>query len=122
MRRRVTSCFVAVDDKGEVAGFYTLAAASLPVDQLSAEREKRLPRYPVLPAVLLGRLAVSMAHQGKRLGAALIADALIRATQSEVMVYAMIVDAKDDQATRFYTNLAFEPSRDNPRRLFRTLR
>jgi GNAT superfamily N-acetyltransferase len=121
VRRRVASCFVVVDDKEEVAGFYTLAATSLPVDQLSAERARRLPRYPVVPAVLLGRLAVSLAHRGVGLGAALVADAIQRATRSEAMAYAMIVDAKDDAAARFYAHLAFQPTRSDPRRLLRTL-
>ena len=121
MRRRVASCFVAVDEIGTVAGFFTLAATSLPMDQLSAERAARLPRYPVVPAVLLGRLAVASAHQGRQLGGALVADAIQRASRSEVMAYAMIVDAKDDSAARFYANLAFEPSRDDPRRLMRAL-
>lgn len=121
MRRRVTLCFVAVDENEKVAGFYTLAATSLPVDHLPAERAKRLPRYPVVPAVLLGRLAVALAHQGRQLGAALVADAILRATRSEVMAYAMIVDAKDASAARFYAHLAFEPSRDNPLRLLRRL-
>lgn len=121
VRRRVTSCFVAVDDKEEVAGFYTLAATSLPADELSAERARRLPRYPVVPAVLLGRLAVSRAHRGMGLGAALVADAIQRASRSEAMAYAMIVDAKDDPAARFYAHLAFEPTCSDPRRLLRTL-
>jgi hypothetical protein len=44
-----------------------------------------------------------------------------RATRSEVMVYAMVVDAKDDAAARFYSHIAFEPSRSDPLRLLRTL-
>ena len=121
MRRRVTSCFVAVDQDEEVAGFFTLAATSLPVDQLSAERAKRLPRYPVIPAVLLGRLAVALAHQGRQLGGALVADAILRASRSEVMAYAMIVDAKDDSAARFYAHLGFERLGDDTRRQLRPL-
>lgn len=121
MRRRVTSCFVAVDQDEEVAGFFTLAATSLPVDQLSAERAKRLPRYPVVPAVLLGRLAVALAHQGRQLGGALVADAILRASRSEVMAYAMIVDAKDDSAARFYAHLGFERLGDDTRRQLRSL-
>lgn len=121
MRRRVTSCFVAVDQDEEVAGFFTLAATSLPVDQLSAERAKRLPRYPVVPAVLLGRLAVALAHQGRQLGGALVADAILRASRSEVMAYAMIVDAKDDSAARFYAHLGFERLGDDTRRQLRPL-
>jgi predicted N-acetyltransferase YhbS len=101
MRRRIASCFVAIDNSGAIAGFYTIAASSLVLDALPADQIKRLPRYPTVPAVLLGRLAVAKAHQGQRLGAALVADALLRATRTDVMAYAMIVDAKDEAAARF---------------------
>ena len=121
MRRRVASCFVAVDSEGGIAGYYTIAATSLILDTLSAEHIKRLPRYPSIPAVLLGRLAVAQAHQGKRLGGALVADALLRATRAEVMAYAMVVDAKDGQAVRFYEHLGFERLGDDRRRLIRSL-
>ncbi len=107
MRRRVASCFVAVDEAGAIAGFYTIAASSLVLDLLPADEAKRLPRYPVIPAVLLGRLAIAKAHQGKRLGAALVADALLRGARTEVMAYAMIVDAHDEPAARFYEHLGF---------------
>lgn len=121
MRRRVASCFVALDENDEVAGYYTLAATSLVFDQLSEERAKRLPRYPAVPAVLLGRLAVALTHQGRRLGGALVADALLRASRSEVMAFAMVVDAKDAAAARFYAHLGFEALADNPGRLLRAL-
>ena len=121
MRRRVTSCFVAVDVADAVAGFYTLAATSLVLDELSADHAIRLPHYPAIPAVLLGRLAVALSHQGKRLGGALVADALLRATRSEVMAYAMVVDAKDEPAARFYAHLGFERLGDDKRRLIRAL-
>ena len=121
MRRRVASCFVAVDDEGEIAGFYSLAATSVALDQLPAEWSKRLPRYPVVPAVLLARLAVAKRHQGRGLGGLLVADALLRASQSEVMAYGLVVDAKDEAAARFYAHLGFEPVDDEPRRLLRAL-
>ena len=121
MRRRVASCFVAVDAAGAVAGFYTIAASSLVLDLLPAEQAKRLPRYPTVPAVILGRLAVGQAHQGKRLGGALVADALLRATRAEIMAYAMIDDAKDDAAVRFYEHLGFMRLGDDQRRLIRAL-
>lgn len=121
MRRRVSSCFVAVTDDGSVAGFYTIAATSLVFDRLSPERAKRLPRYPSVPAVLLGRLAVALDHQGKRLGGALVADALLRASRAEVMAYAMVVDAKDDQAARFYAHFGFAALADERLRLIRAL-
>jgi GNAT superfamily N-acetyltransferase len=64
---------------------------------------------------------VAEAHQGKRLGGALVADALLRASRSEGMAYAMVVDAKHNAAARFYTHLGFEPLLDNPQRLIRPL-
>ncbi len=121
VRRRVASCFVAVDGTGSIAGFYTIAATSLVLDLLPAEQRKRLPRYPTVPAVLLGRLAVAQAHQGKRLGGALVTDALLRASRAEIMAYAMVVDAKDDPAVRFYEHLGIERLADDERRLIRAL-
>ncbi|MEG3149206.1 GNAT family N-acetyltransferase [Sphingomonas sp. ZT3P38] len=121
MRRRVASCFVAVDDDGTTAGFYTIAATSLVLDLIPAERAIHLPRYPSIPAVLLGRLAVALTHQGKRLGGALVADALLRARRAEVMAFTMVVEAKDDPAERFYQHLGFESLETNRRMLIRPL-
>ena len=122
VRRRIAACFVAVADDREIAGFYTLAATSLALDRLSPERAKKLPRYPVVPAILLGRLAVARAHQGKRLGGALVADALIRSARAEIVGHMMVVDAIDDAAAGFYAYLGFEPLVDDPRRLIRPIR
>jgi GNAT superfamily N-acetyltransferase len=122
VRRRIAACFVAIADGGEVAGFYTLAATSLAFDRLPPERAKKLPRYPVVPAILLGRLAVAKAYQGKRLGGALVADALIRSGRAEIAGHMMIVDAIDDAAARFYAHLGFERLADDPRRLIRPIR
>ena len=121
MRRRVASCFVAVDLTGQVAGYYTLSASSIVMDLLPAEQRQRLPKYPAVPAVLLGRLAVSQCNHGMQLGGALVADALLRATRSDVMIYAMIVDAEDDQAALFYEHLGFERLGDAQHRLIRAL-
>jgi GNAT superfamily N-acetyltransferase len=79
IRRHVANCFVAVESEiGNVAAWYTMAAASLPLADLPVEETKRLPRYPIVPAVLIGRLAVDERFQGRGLGAALLADAAIR--------------------------------------------
>ena len=70
---------------------------------------------------MLGRLAVAQAHQGKRLGGALVADAILRATRAEVMAHAMVVDAKDEAAALFYQHLGFTRLGDDGRRLIRAL-
>ncbi len=108
IKRRVATCFVAINtETQEIAGFYTLTATSVALQVLSPEIVKKLPRYPVVPAALLGRLAIAQKTQGKGLGAALLADALIRTTRAELGVFAMIVDAKDEAAQRFYERFGF---------------
>ena len=65
IRRRVANCFVAVEIvSGQVAAFYTMSAASIPFVDLPPEETKRLPRYPTLPAVRIGRLAVDDGFRG----------------------------------------------------------
>jgi ribosomal protein S18 acetylase RimI-like enzyme len=102
IRRRVATCFVALADGNRIAGYYTLASASLLLAGLPANICKKLPRYPTVPAVRMGRLAVDHAFKGQGLGGALLADALGRAARSEIAVYALIVDAKDEVAVAFY--------------------
>ena len=107
IKRRVSNCFVALDGSNAIAGYYTFAAASLPMTELSAEEAKRLPRYPLLPAGLIGRLAVDLRFQGRRLGGALVMDAALRAARAEPAVFALLVDAKDEAAASFYEHLGF---------------
>src|ERR1700681_2832437 len=72
IRRRIANCFVAVEvASGLVAAYYTLSAASILLVDLPPEQAKRLPRYPTLPAVRIGRLAVDQKFQARGLGAAL---------------------------------------------------
>ncbi len=119
IRRRIANCFVAVETaSGEVAAFYTIAAASIPLIDLPQEEAKRLPRYPTLPAVRIGRLAVDQGFQGRGLGGALIIDAARRSIQSPPAVYALLVDAKNDEAAAFYQRHGFSPLIGQPRTLF----
>lgn len=119
VRRRVSACYVALEvDSGRVAGFYTLAAGSVPLSDLPAELTRRLPRYPAVPVARIGRLAIDRAFQGQKLGGALLADAALRAARSEVAVFALIVDAKDEAASAFYRHHGFEPVGGNERQLF----
>jgi ribosomal protein S18 acetylase RimI-like enzyme len=118
VRRRVAACFVALTDENRIAGYYTLASASLLLSALPASTGKKLPRYPTVPAVRMGRLAVDQAFKGQGLGGALLADALGRAARSEIAAYAMMVDAKDDAAAAFYRHHGFMALPDSPLTLF----
>jgi ribosomal protein S18 acetylase RimI-like enzyme len=117
-RRRLSNCFVALDDGDAIAGYYTLAAMSLPITELPAEEAKRLPRYPLLPAAIIGRLAVDRRFQGQRLGGALITDAATRAARGDPAIFALIVDAKDGAAIAFYEHLQFQRFSSRPASLF----
>lgn len=118
MRRRVAACFVATTHEGRIAGFYTLASASILLNELPASTMKKLPRYPSVPAVRMGRLAVDQAFKGQGLGGALLADALERATNAEIAAFALIVDAKDEAAAAFYLHHGFIALPDTPMTLF----
>ena len=109
IRRRIANCFVALGADGAVAGYYTLSAAGLPMTDLPEEQAARLPRYPLLPTCRIGRLAVATAAADQGLGAALVVDAVSRAMRAEPAVFALLVDAKDAAAGRFYAHLGFRP-------------
>jgi GNAT superfamily N-acetyltransferase len=119
VRRRVASCFVAVAERdGAVRGFYTLAATGVALGDLPADVARRLPRYPSIPAYRVGRLAVDREARGQGLGAALLADALLQAGRAEAAGYALVVDAKDEQAAAFYRHHGFLELVGRPLTLF----
>ncbi|MGH8489914.1 MAG: GNAT family N-acetyltransferase [Gammaproteobacteria bacterium] len=78
---------------------------------------KRLPRYPSVPVARLGRLAIDKDYRGRKLGAAMLWDAVMRAVRSEVAVFALIVDAKNEQAEAFYRHHGFATFGSLPRQL-----
>jgi GNAT superfamily N-acetyltransferase len=107
IKRRVSNCFVACDASGTIAAYYTFAAASLPLTELTADEARRLPRYELLPAGLIGRLAVDARFRGQGLGGALILDAALKASRADPAIFALIVDAKDEGAVAYYEHLGF---------------
>ena len=118
MRRRVAACFVALADEQRIAGYYTLASASVLLADFPADVGRKLPRYPTVPAVRMGRLAVDQAFKGQGLGGALLADALTRAARAEIAAYALVVDAKNETAAAFYRHHGFITLPDSRRTLF----
>jgi GNAT superfamily N-acetyltransferase len=120
-RKNMAASFVLVLADGTIGGFYTLSATAVNVGELPSEVTRKLPRYPLVPATLLGRLAVDLRFRGMGYGRHLLADALYRAAQSEIASFAVIVDAKNDDARRFYERESFIALPDRPNRLFRTM-
>jgi GNAT superfamily N-acetyltransferase len=118
IRRRVTSCFGALAPGDVITGYYTLASGSIPTNELPAELARRLPRYPTLPAVRIGRFAVDLRSRGQGIGRLLLWDAAARALQADQANFTLLVDAKDDRAVEFYRHYGFIPFVTAPRVLF----
>jgi GNAT superfamily N-acetyltransferase len=119
-RRNLGRTFVAVrDGEKRVYGYYTLASGSVSFQNLPDAAARKLPKHPV-PVILLARLAVDLTLQGKGLGEALMIDALKRCLQltDTLGVYAVEVDAIDQQAKAFYQKYGFTALVDNELHLY----
>lgn len=119
-KRNVAAPFVLLDQEETVIGYYTLSAYSLRLTELPAETLKKLPKYPVLPVTLIGRLAVSREYQGQKLGQFLLMDALKRSWENtrEIGSIGVVVDAMDENAERFYLHHEFRFLPGHDRKLF----
>jgi len=120
-RRRVAAPFVASTDGMNVLGFYTLSATSIQLAEIPVALVKKLPRYPRLPATLLGRLATDLSARGVGLGRLLLVDAIARAVRSEIASFALMLDAKDETAASFYERESFIRLPGTPIRLLRRM-
>ena len=103
----------------EVIGFYSLAVGEVAYSDAPERLTKGLARHPV-PIMLLARLAVSTAWQGRRIGAGLLKDAMRRTLQAAEIggIRAFAVHAKDASARRFYEHFGFIPSPTDPLHLY----
>lgn len=120
-RNRVAAPFVLrAADSPRIIGYYTLSAATLELKELPADVVRRLPRYPLLPAVLIGRLAVDREFAGQGWGKVLLVDALRRslAQSAQIAAMAVVVDALDDAARGFYERYGFQQLIEHQSRLF----
>ena len=120
-RRHLATPFVMVMPDGAIGGFYTLSARAVRLRELPEDVAKRLPRYPLVPATLIGRLAVDRRYYGQGWGSFLLLDALHRCATTEIASFAVVVDAIDDEARAFYLHESFLPLPDSPYRLFRRM-
>ena len=119
-KRHVAATFVLLDDTLIVLGYYTLSQRVISLEDIPAALAKKLPRYPLLPATLVGRLAIHRQRQGEGLGSLLLMDALHRGWWAVKMVatYAVRVDATDEKARDFYLSHDFPPFPNERLKLF----
>lgn len=103
-----------------IIGYYSLASISIDVGELSDEFTKKLPKYPMLPGILIGRLAIDSNSQGKKIGSHLLIDALKRSVliSDQIGINVIVVDAKDQNAAKFYHHYGFIELPSNKLKLF----
>ena len=119
-RRNIAKVFVAVDETLGVVGFYSLSSFTLDLKEIPPEIACKLPRYNLVPAAMIGRLARDERVRGKGIGELLLADAVRRVlVASRVLaVFTIVVEAKDERASKFYEGFGFCPLPLHPNRLF----
>jgi GNAT superfamily N-acetyltransferase len=107
----------------QVVGYYSLVVGSVNPESAPSRVMKGLARHPV-PVMILARLAVDQAHQGKGLGQALLKDALLRTAQAADIagMRALLVHAKDETARQWYESWEFESSPTDSFHLFLLLK
>jgi GNAT superfamily N-acetyltransferase len=119
-RKRAATVFVLTADGTTIAGYYSLSQFSVWLSDLPPSMAAKLPKYPAVPATLIGRLAVDKRFRGKGTGELLLMDALARCLEVSKLVAsaAVIVDAKDETAKRFYMKYGFMELPGADKRLF----
>jgi ribosomal protein S18 acetylase RimI-like enzyme len=120
-KKNIAAPFVLTDSRSRaVIGYYTLSATSILLADLPDETARRLPKYPLVPATLLGRLAVDSCYQGRGYGELLLIDAMRRALQAttEIASFAVVVHAINERARSFYEQYEFCAFPDQKLRLF----
>jgi ribosomal protein S18 acetylase RimI-like enzyme len=106
VKRKYATCFVARDvESSQVAGFYTLSSSNVPLNEVPEKLAKNLPRYPAVPAVLIGWLGRHRDYAGAGLGGLLLYHAVRTVASAPIGVHAIFADAIDDKAVAFYEAL-----------------
>jgi len=120
VKKKAAVVYVATRDGKTILGYYTLSQYSIQLDQIPIEISRGFPKYPTLPATLLGRLARHSSTKGHGLGELLLLDAVYRALKmsEHVASAAIITDAKDQKAVDFYKKYGFVELPKTERRLF----
>jgi predicted GNAT family N-acyltransferase len=119
VKKHAAVTFVLTPDGSTIAGYYTLSQYSVELAAFPNEIIKKLPKYPFVPATLLGRLAVSLSFRGERVGHLLLMDALHRCLTGsrQLAAAAVVVDAKNGGVESFYRKYGFINLPRMPQRL-----
>ncbi len=111
VRRKLSACFILVDEGNTVKGYYTLSSTAISKELLPENIKRKLPpSYNDLPATLLGCLAIDNLYKGQGLGESLLLDALKRSYDTSINSIgsmAVIVDPIDEEAITFYKKYDF---------------
>lgn len=119
VKRSYAACYVLVEQStGKLAGFYTLSSHGVPLNDVAPELARKLPRYPSVPAVLIGWLGRDLSFLGSGVGTMLLYDAISRVAKSPVGVHAICADAIDEAAATFYRDHQFQPFVSAPQSLY----
>ena len=119
IRRNVTTVRVAAAG-AEICGYYSLANTGILLSILPDNLQKKMPRYQMLPAVLLGRLAVDLRHKGRKLGIGLLSDAFVLSLKSPLAWALFLTEAMDASAAAFYEHFGFRSLKSSPNHLYIT--
>jgi ribosomal protein S18 acetylase RimI-like enzyme len=116
IRKRLATCFVAIDEEQNVIGYYTLTSESLGRESIPDKYLKQIPKNNNAPVILLGRLARDITTKGKGLGEYLLMDALFRSyklSNESIGAMAVVVDPINEIAFKFYKKYGFEQLPDS---------
>ncbi len=121
LKKKIATVFVLIDSPNtDVIAYYTLSSYTIDIDNLDEAFVKGIPRYPLLPATLLGRLAVDNTFQGRGMGKVVLIDAFKRALDATAQVasLAVVVEAIDENAVSFYQKYGFRQFKQYPLKLY----
>lgn len=120
MKRGFATAIVARAETApnKIIAYYTLSAASVFLNTVPEEMARKMPRYPNIPVVRLGRLAVASGMQGQHVGSLMVLDALRRSCANELAWALFLVDAKNERVAAFYKKFLFQRFADNEAHLW----
>jgi GNAT superfamily N-acetyltransferase len=125
LRRGLAVPYVLIDTAtGSLSGYYTLGVFALDATILPEVDRRRVGHYPLVPAIIIGRLARDLRFRGRGIGGLLLVDACrrIQSLARELGTWGVIVDAKTDEVRGFYERFGFKQTVDDEHRLYLPVR